>query len=205
MTGSSKRNLILLTFLAALALGCAGYAGAATPVESSLVDTFAAGRWRIEVRFFDPTTNIYSMYPQFDLQDSTVTTQGRSDMWADYMHRSPLYLFTAIDDEGASVRHFCMRGDPEVRDSARYYKVEVATDRDGAAFNPAADDSVRIVDETIRPFPVGGSLFEHMAAFQRPENVPLIGNGVLFLGYYCRVTPYLEVKDAMLQIIESTP
>ena len=197
------RTSVVLTFQLALALVCVGPARTQVQLESRLVDTFEIGPWRVEVRFFDPTVGIYSMYPRFDLQNESISVQQRSDMWADYLHKAPLYLFSAVDVGNNRSRHFCMRGDPAVRNSARFYKVEVFAGSADIPFVPVYGDSTESADDTIREFPVGGSLFEHMAGFQRPENAQLIGNGVQFLGYFRRVTPYAEIRSAMLQIIEA--
>jgi aromatic ring hydroxylase len=46
-------------------------------------------------------------------------------------------------------------------------------------------------------------MFENMATFQKPQNKKYIGNGAMLFGKYDRVTPYSEVKDAMVKIIQA--
>jgi hypothetical protein len=166
-------------------------------------DAFELGSFHVEVRFFDPTPAVHEMFPRFDLSDTTITQQQLSDMWLEYLYSSAVYLFTVNDRDGRLVKHFCMRGDKRVRKSARFYKLEVISPEVGERFNPNGPEYEAAVEKEITGLKVGGTMFENMEGFGRPENRKYVGNGVEFLGKYRRVTPYVEVKNAVVTIIES--
>jgi len=171
--------------------------------EVEPIDAFELGDFHVDVRFFDPTWGVPQMFPRFDLGDTTITNQQFSDMWLEYLYGSALYLFTVTDGDGRLVMHFCMRGDGSVRNSARFYKVEVISDEVGEPFNPNAEEYGSAVEKEITSLKVGGTMFEDMEGFDWPENRKYVGNGVEFLGKYRRVTPYVEVKNALLAIMKS--
>jgi hypothetical protein len=83
-----------------------------------------------------------------------------------------------------------------------FYKVEVIKGIADSVLNPNttnySDKIVKVIDNVN----CGGTLFENMEMFTRPENKNLIGNGIQLYGYFRRVQPYSEIKTSMTDIIE---
>ena len=138
-----------------------------------------------------------------DVLRAEVPAKVKEDLWLEYLHRSPIYLFSARDAAGAELKQFCVRGNPEVQGTAAFYKaVVIAGDTKGAC-DPNVPENTRVAEKTVGVRGARGSLFEHMAVFQRPEMKQFVGNGVLMFGKYDRVTPYAEVKGAMVELIRA--
>ncbi len=194
------RSLFALAALASL--GCASHRAETRETKlPAAVDSFALGRLEIEVYFFDPTLFIGKSSPE--VLRSEVPPKVKEDLWQEYLHRSPIYLFSARDRAGVELKQFCVRGNPEARGTAAFYKVVVIAGNTRGACDPNIPENARLAEKTEAAPGARGSLFEHMAVFQRPEMKQFIGNGVLMFGKYDRVTPYAEVKSAMLGVIRA--
>ena|SRR5260370_673834 len=168
---------------------------------STLVDSFAQDRVSVEVHFFDPTRFIGRMYPDFVRAD--VPDKVKAALWLDYLHHSPIYLFRCRDASGVEVKQFCIRGDPQIEGTAAFYKVVVISGNTAGACDPDVPEDSRFAEKTHKAQGARGTLFEHMATFQRPEMKQYVGNGAMIFGKYDRVTPYAEVKSAMVGVIRA--
>lgn len=194
------RTLFAVTTLAAL--GCASRRGASRDTRPAApVDSFALGRFNVEVYFFDPALFIGKTSP--DVLRAEVPAKVKEDLWLDYLHRSPIYLFSARDGAGVELKQFCVRGDPQMQGTAAFYKVAVIAGSTKGGCDPDVPENARLEEKTQAVKGARGSLFEHMAVFQRPEMKQFIGNGVLMFGKVDRVTPYAEVKSAMVDLLRA--
>jgi hypothetical protein len=169
--------------------------------RSAPVDSFALGRVSVEVYFFDPTLFIGRTSP--DVLRAEVPDKVKADLWLDYLHRSPIYLFSTRDSSGVELKQFCVRGNPQVQDTSAFYKVVVIAGNTPGACDPNVPENARLAEKTQTAKGARGVLFEHMGVFQRPEMKQFIGTGVLMFGKYDRVTPYAEVKGAMVDVIRA--
>jgi hypothetical protein len=192
----------LFTVLALASLGCASRRAETRETKlPTAVDSFALGRVNVDVYFFDPTLFIGKTSP--DVLRPEVPANVKQGLWQEYLHRSPIYLFSARDHAGAELKQFCVRGNPQTQGTAAFYKVVVIAGDTKGACDPNTPENARLAEKTQAVQGARGSLFEHMAIFQRPEMKQFIGNGVLMFGKYDRVTPYAEVKRAMLDVIRA--
>jgi len=132
-----------------------------------------------------------------------VSSDEKGKIWDDYLHHSPIYLFSVRNASGAALKQFCIRGDPNVQRTARFYKVVIMPGTAADACDPNVPEDPRIAEKTVPARGARGSMFESMASFQKPENKKYVGNGVMLFGKYDRVTPYSEVKSAMVEIIQA--
>ncbi len=183
----------LLTLLALSLSACPGpEAMTATPTANEdgeqRVDQFEYRDHRVIVYFTDPLLKIMSGDPKFLRRPS----REQADALSNYLHHNEVYRFVIERADGESVGELVMEGDPDITDSAAFYRI---VDR-----HPTATDldKVNAVQTGVR-----GMLFEHMAPFQTPEGRSAVGKGIaLFEGIFMMVTPYSEVKTAMLPHIE---
>jgi hypothetical protein len=199
-TMTSLRTLFAVAVLASL--GCASRQAESRDRRSHTpVDSFALGRVSVEVHFFEPTLFIGRMYPDFARADVPDSVKGA--LWLDYLHHSPIYLFSVRDGSGVDLKQFCIRGDPQIEGTAAFYKVVIIPGNTRGACDPNVPEDARLAEKTERAKGARGSLFEHMATFERPEMKKYVGNGVMIFGKYDRVTPYAEVKSAMVDLIRA--
>ena len=130
-------------------------------------------------------------------------SEEKEKIWIDYLHRSPIYLFSVRNASGVALKQFCIRGDPTVQRTASFCKVVVMPGSAADSCDPKVAEDPRIAEKTIPTKGARGTMFESMAIFQKPENKKYVGNGVMLYTKYGRVTPYSEVKDAMVKIIQA--
>ena len=121
----------------------------------------------------------------------------------DYLHRSPIYLFSVRDRTGDEVKQFCVRGNPQIEGTAAFYKVVIIPGNLRGACDPNLPEAPQLAERTLAAKGARGTLFENMEIFQRPEMKKYVGNGVKMFGFYDRVTPYAEVKSAMADLIRT--
>lgn len=192
----------LLTVAAIASVATASRSVESRDANRSLpVDSFALDRMSVEVYFFDPVLFIGRMYPAFVRDD--VSEKVKASLWLEYLHHSPIYLFSVRDRSGVELKQFCVRGNPQVEGTAAFYKVVVIPGNIPRACEPNLPEDARLADKTLGTKGVRGSLFESMAMFQKPEMKRYVGNGVKAFGFYDRVTPYAEVKSAMVDVIRA--
>jgi hypothetical protein len=165
------------------------------------VDSFALGRATVDVYFFDPALFIGRTSPE--VLQTEVPEKVKADLWLEYLHHSPIYLFSARDGSGDEVKQFCVRGDPQVHGTSAFYKVVVIPGKTPRACDPTLPENAGVAEKTQTVRGARGTLFEHMGVFQRPEMKRFVGNGVEMFGKYDRVTPYAEVKGAMVDLIRA--
>ncbi|MFA5858032.1 MAG: hypothetical protein WC955_03085 [Elusimicrobiota bacterium] len=171
--------------------------------KDTVCDSYLLEDKKVQVKFYDPLLNISTRFPSFKIDDETIEDKEKAKMLNDYVHNSAIYLFSVYDGNGQVFKHFCLRGNPEVTDTAFFFKIDIISNKIRTPFNPNTDSYEQYIEKTIDTLNLRGStLFEHMAAFNKPEEKQVIGNGILFLGYYMRVLPYSEVKQQMNQIIQ---
>jgi hypothetical protein len=178
-----------------------GVSSTATRSRGAPVDSFAIGDLKVEVYFFEPASFIGIHHPEFTRAD--VSSDEKRKIWIDYLHHSPIYLFSVRNASGAALKQFCIRGDPSVQRTASFYKVVILPGSAADACDPNVAEDPRIAEKTVPARGARGTMFESMATFQKPENKKYVGNGVMLFGKYDRVTPYSEVKDAMVKIIQA--
>ena len=178
----------LLCFLLLVLGGCAHSAASSEPEALSesaeLVDTFELGDWLVQVYFEDPLRRVILDDPDFVGK----TSREQATALSDYLHENVVYRFVVSSKEGGEIGGLILEGDPAITESAAFYRVVAyETINSRREWGEPARASVR------------GMLFEHMAPFQTPEGKQYVGNGIaLFEGIFMRVTPYSEVKAALL-------
>lgn len=172
-----------------------------SPSRGAAVDSFAIADMNVEVYFFEPARFIVIRHPDFARAD--VSSDEKGKIWVDYLHHSPIYLFSVRNASGAELKQFCIRGDPTIKGTARFYKVVIIPGTAGDVCDPEIPEDRRIAEKTVAARGASGSMFESMAMFQKPENKKYVGNGAMLFGKYDRVTPYSEVKDDMVKIIRA--
>ena len=170
--------------------------------ENTYHDHFSLGPYEIFVKFYEPIDLIKLKFPNFDFKSREISDDNKLKIWIDCLHISTIYQFTAKDKQGNIKKHFCMRGNPNIRNSARFYVVDIISGKAPVTFDPNRDSTSQWVERTVSSFSVGDVLFEHMSLFQDPSNKQYVGNGVKFFGKYFRVTPYEEVQKAMTLIMK---
>jgi hypothetical protein len=170
-------------------------------MSSPSVDSFTLEDRSVEVYFFDPLLFIGRKHPEFVRPD--VPDKVKADLWLDYLHHSPIYLFSVRNSSGFELKQFCIRGDPEVQKTASFYKVAIIPGKVGGACDPRLPENARLAEKSVPAKGARGSLFEHMAIFQSPEKKKFVGNGIMLFGKYDRVTPYAEIKSAMIELMRA--
>lgn len=165
--------------------------------QEKIVDQFQLKKDSIKVIFYDPLLTLEAK-PDF----KSKSEKDKSDLIDSYLHNNPLYLFKVITAKTKDITYLCIRGNPDKVNTKMFYKVEIIKGITDSTFNPNtsnySDKIVKIIDNVN----CGGTLFENMEMFTDPKNKKYIGNGILFMGYFCRVQPYAEIKLSMTDIIE---
>jgi hypothetical protein len=182
--------------------GCATIVSGSESYVGSTCDTFSLDNYKIIVKFYDPKVLVNEKYPNLDFKSPITTDKEKISKWIECLQSSPIYMFTVVDEIGNVKKHYCMRGNPEIKNSARFFQVAVVSADASAAFNPNGKDYSQFVERTVNDFPTSGQLFEHMTMFDDPSMKKYIGGGVLFFGVYVRIMPYDEVKKGMIKIIK---
>jgi hypothetical protein len=195
------QSLLAVYVSLATLIASVGASGAATRSRGAPIDAFAIGDLKVEVYFFEPTSFIRIQHPEFTRAD--VSSDEKGKIWLEYLHHSPIYLFSVRNASGAALKQFCIRGDPKVQGTASFYKVVIMPGSAADGCDPNAPEDPRIAEKTMPARGARGTMFESMAPFQKPENKKYIGNGIMLFGKYDRVTPYSEVKDAMVKVIRA--
>jgi hypothetical protein len=169
---------------------------------NKIVDSFKIGDHEVEVTFYDPCYYVPALHPEFlELPDSK--EQEKSDIWGDYLYHHAVYLFKVnLGGQDKIFNYYCVRGNPEITNSSRFYKVEIIKGINKEGFNPNSDDYADHVTKVVAATGFGGTLFENMEIFCNERGKEAIGNGIKFLKYYRRVTSYSEVKNYLTKVIK---
>jgi hypothetical protein len=165
--------------------------------QENPIDLYKVKNNKVEVYFYDPFEAL-SKTETF----STKTDKEKSDLLDNYLHNHALYLFMLTDSITKDITYLCIRGNPEKMNTKMFYQVEVIKGITSRSFNPNTESYSDKVVKVIDNVNCGGTLFESMAIFSKPENKDKVGNGIQLYGYFCRVQPYSEIKISMTNIIE---
>jgi hypothetical protein len=195
-----KNILIVITLIF---LECSSFLTNQKGGRNTDIDTFGINQFTIKVQFYDPLKFINKKFPDFDLNNNSISEQDKAKQWDEYLHNSAIYLFTAYDSSGNIIKYFSIKGNPNIQNTASFYKIEVISNKVPLPFDPNHNTYDKYIEKIVTSNGIRGSLFENMGAFQQPENQKYIGTGIKFLGYYYRVTPYLEIKNKINEIIVS--
>ena len=188
-----------------IVLAMAGSPSSAAQPAGTPVDSFEAKGLSVRVRFFDPMESLTREHPDFAVGSSGTPSERKSlELWIDHLHHAALYLFTVLDKDGRVLKHYCVRGNPEVRDSAAYYMVETISSDVPQPFDPSTQKYAKFTERTDRLPAIRGELFDHMKMFQ-PHGVAAAGDGVKLMGAYVRVVTYAEVKKSVVEIMTADP
>ncbi len=161
-----------------------------------VIDSFKMNKSKIEVFFFDPSYNILEKYPDFN----SLSESDKSKIWNEYLHNNVLYMFSKQDNK-SNKTYYIICGNPEIMRSKMFYKVQIVKGITKDDFNPTKDEFKDKIIAEIKNVNCGGSLFENMDLFNNDKES--IGNGKLFLGKYCMVQPYSDVKESMIEIMKN--
>jgi len=162
------------------------------------IDKFKIEDNTIDVYFYDPL-EVLTNLEEF----RTMSDRSKSTTLDFYLHNHALYLFLLTDSKTTEKTYLCIRGNPDKLKTKMFYKVDVIKGITSSSFNPNTDDYSDKIVNVIDAVNCGGTLFESMTIFSKPENKDKIGNGIKLYGYYSRVQPYSEIKDSMKEIIKS--
>jgi hypothetical protein len=160
------------------------------------IDSFKINKSMIEVFFFDPSSNILEKYPDFN----SMAESKKSKTWNEYLHNNVIYMFSKQDYNSDKI-YYVIHGNPEITNSKMFFKVQVVKGITSDSFNPMKDDYKDEIVSEIKQVNCGGSLFENMDLFN--DKKELIGKGIKFLGYFCRIQPYSEIKESMIEIMKN--
>ena len=187
------RSLHFALLLVALLCACSGPSVGRPPSpvdtpEAQRVDQFEHAGYTVTVYFTDPLLQVVSSDPGF----TSRSPRSQAGALSDYLHRHAIYHFVVEGLDGVPVGQLVLEGNPEVTDSAAFYRV--------VGYRSSASEMEETMAERLS---IRGTLFEHMAPFQTPEGQEAVGNGIAFFeGIFMRVMPYAEIKAAILPHVE---
>lgn len=165
--------------------------------QNSHIDNFEIKNNKVEVYFYDPLLVLSK-----DENVSSKSDDEKINILDEYLHNHALYLFVVTNSKKKDITYFCIRGNPEKLRTKYFYQVEVIKGSISKSFDPNtniySDKILKVIDKVN----CGGFLFESSDIFSKPENKDKVGNGIQFYGIYCRVQPYSEIKNSMIDIIE---
>ena len=164
---------------------------AATPIASAgerRVDQFEHRGHVVTVYFLDPLAQLVARDRRF----ASKAPAEQAQEYVSYLHSHRIYRFSVATSAGTSVGELVVEGDPAAEGSPLIYK-SVRYRASGSGLERVGEGPQRGRWEA----------FEHMAAFQTPRGRAAVGNGVaLFPGVFVRVTPYAEIKAALLPEVD---
>jgi hypothetical protein len=168
--------------------------------QVAAVETFEAEGWRVAAFFSDPTGSFERSNPGIRQR----TPREQAEAWVVTLQNRAIYHFSATRVATGRRLHFVVRGDPSVKDSAAFYRLEIVDGARLPVLDPNRDDYAGAV-LSRSPFPaVRGELFEHL--FPASSRARVAGNGVqLFPGIYARVNRYADLRDGFLKALKAVP
>jgi len=182
------KNILPILFTSLL-LTCCGTASTTQNTLSSdileeIVSEFTHHEHTVTVYFTDPLLQLMNSNSNF----TDLTPRERATALSDYLHNNAVYRFVINGQNNNPIAQLVVEGDPDITNSAAFYRITKYE------YNHSEMEKVG-----IEPIGIRGMLFEHMAPFRTQEGQQYIGNGIqLFEGIFMRVTPFSEVKDAVL-------
>jgi hypothetical protein len=196
-----NRALTCSMVILALFAGCGGKKTLAPALQRAVnpnrIDQIKLGDLTIDVSFFDPSVGIKNKYPLYE----TFTIEKRADLWQEYLHSVALYLFEAKDSKGATVRYYCLRGNPARMTSSIFLVLETIEPGSLDLQNPDRLDYAANIRSRADVTALNGYLFEHMAEFQNESKAKYIGKDVLYFGRSYYVIAYQEIRSAVIPLI----
>jgi hypothetical protein len=159
------------------------------------VDEFGVGGCDVAVFFFNPSLDLSANHKSYD----TLPPKEKREIWSENLHKVAIYLFDVTSHDKQKRYGFVLRGNPAITNSAFFYQLDVVDMTTINLTNPNEEKyEQRIIQNYAMPM-VRGSLFEHM--FPIDKGKQLAGNGIEFNGYFVRVTPYQEIRNAVSEKI----
>jgi hypothetical protein len=190
----------MMVILALLA-GCGGKKTLAPVLQRAAnpnrIDQITLGDLTIDVSFFDPSVGIKNKHPLYE----TFTIEKRADLWQEYLHSVALYLFEAKDSKGATVRYYCLRGNPARMASSIFLELETIEPGSLDLQNPDRLNYAANIRSRADVTALNGYLYEHMAEFQNESKAKYIGKDVLYFGRSYYVIAYQEICSAVMPLI----
>lgn len=180
-----------ILFLAVLLLAGVSFA------QRKNIDNFKSGSDIVDVFFYDPLLRLFNIDKDFQSR----TDKEKSVALDKYLHENPLYLFRLTNAKTGEIRFFCIRGNPEKKNTRMFYKVEVIGNAP-SDFDPTLTNFGGKILRVIDQVNIGGTLFENMSLFDDEKNKKFVGNGIQVFGVFYGVVPYSEIKSSMMKIIE---
>lgn len=160
-------------------------------------DQYKLGEYSIDVSFFDPSEGIVKKYQLYE----TYSVEKRCELWETYLHNSALYLFEAKNSRGKTERYYCMRGNPEKINFAKFHMLEYIKPDGLDLQRPDRQNYAQNVLKREDLTTVGGFLYENMKMFAEEDAKKYIGNDVIYLGRTFWVVPYKEIKETVSKLI----
>jgi hypothetical protein len=157
--------------------------------EFKKVDDFKLNDSKVKVFFKDPLAVLVTSLPDFESKPDP----QKNKLLEVYLQNHEIYLFSVTSKEGR-VTSYVMRGDPEKKEAANYYQVEIT---DGDVQDKSKETHPR---KQIKNIGIGGEFFEHMAAFQLPQFKKVTTTRVW--GNIVHINRYAPIKEALIKIIQ---
>lgn len=182
----------LSIILTLLLLACSGPSTTTQNISSAesqeqKVDQFMHSGHAVSVYFKDPLLHLTSYNSEF----MNLSPREQAEALSDFLHNNAVYRFEIKGQNNEPIAHIVLEGEPDITDSAAFYRIAKYV------FDQSDMKNIGVERTGVR-----GMLFEHMAPFQTEEGQKYVGNGIaLFEGIFMRVTPYSEVKKAVLPYI----
>jgi len=193
-------NLTILAVLVLLTSNCAFTKKIDThPLK---VDSFETKNGSVEVIFYEPLNNVKQVFPK--ITSNNLTELEKAELWDKYLQTHALYLFKFTSKDSNEITYYCIRGSEAKKDTAYFYKVEVIKNLNKKNFDPNIDKYEKNITKVFDDVKIRGELFESMEVVQKliKEKKVNPGDGIKFLYYIRRITPYQEIKNYTLELIK---
>ena len=161
------------------------------------VDSYILGTHQVNVIFYTPFKYIYNHYPDYD----SCSQDSQTNIWLEALHNSVIYVFNTVNIQKNIFYSFVVRGDPTVKDSAAFYRIEIKLYDSTTDLSQNFFEKHSGVKKTFLEKSIHGTIFEHL--FPEKDRKEMAGLKIKFNDVLMRVVPYEEIKISVNKAVKN--